>query len=109
MRYVPRVLIIDKLKSYGAAKAQIMPGVEHRQHKGLNNQAELSHQPTRQRERQMRRLKSPAHAQRFLSAHGPINNPFRCLRNRLPAARYHTVRHQAVSLWNEVTGVSAVQ
>jgi putative transposase len=43
----PRVLVTDKLKSYGAAKKEIMPGVEHRQHKGLNNRAENSHQPTR--------------------------------------------------------------
>jgi putative transposase len=45
--YVPRVIVTDKLKSYAAAKAEIMPGVEHRQHKGLNNRAEVSHQPTR--------------------------------------------------------------
>jgi len=104
LRYAPRVLITDKLKSYAAAKAQIMPGLEHRQHKGLNNRAELSHQPTRQRERQMRRYKSPRHAQRFLSAHGPINNVFRCQRNRLSAQQYRHV--QAFSLWNEVTGVA---
>src|SRR4051812_14066045 len=54
----PRVMITDKLKSYGAAKKEIMPGVEHRQHKGLNNRAENSHQPTRRRERQMKRFKS---------------------------------------------------
>jgi putative transposase len=80
--------------------------VEHRQHKGLNNRAELSHQPTRQRERQMRRFKSPGHAQRFLSAHGPINNAFRCQRNRLSAQQYRHVRTQAFSLWNEVTDVA---
>jgi putative transposase len=99
----------DKLKSYGAAKVQIMPGVEHRQHKGLNNRAEVSHQPTRQRERQMRRFKSPGHAQRFLSAHGPINNAFRCWRNRLSAPQYRSVRTAAFSLWNEVTGVENIQ
>ena len=43
----PRVMITDKLASYGAAKKEITPGVEHRQHKGLNNRAENSHQPTR--------------------------------------------------------------
>ena len=59
LQYVPRVLITDKLKSYAAAKKTIMPDVEHRPHKGLNNRAELSHQPTRQQERQMRRFKSP--------------------------------------------------
>src|SRR3954470_3876937 len=70
----PRVLITDKLASYGAAKADVMPSVEHRRHKGLNNRAENSHQPTRQRERQMKRFKSPGQAQRFLSAHDQINN-----------------------------------
>ena len=58
--YVPRVIITDKLKSYGAAKREILPGVEHRQHRYLNNRAENSHQPTRQRERRMQRFKSPA-------------------------------------------------
>jgi putative transposase len=55
----PRVLITDKLRSYAAAKREIMPSVEHRQHKGLNNRAENSHQPTRRRERIMKRFKSP--------------------------------------------------
>jgi len=32
LQYVPRVIITDKLKSYGAAKREILPGVEHRQH-----------------------------------------------------------------------------
>ena len=62
LRYVPRIMITDKLKSYAAAKKDIMPGVEHRQHKGLNNLAEVSHQPTRQKERQMRRFKSAEQA-----------------------------------------------
>ena len=68
----PRVLVTDKLKSYAAAKRAIMPGVEHRQHKGLNNRAENSHQPTRRRERQMKRFKSPRQVQRFLSIHDPL-------------------------------------
>jgi putative transposase len=68
LQYVPRVIITDKLKSYGAAKRDILPGVEHRQHKRLNNRAENSHQPTRLREKKMRRFKSAGHAQRFLSA-----------------------------------------
>src|SRR5260370_18549414 len=58
LQYVPRVIITDKLKSYGAAKREILPGVEHRQHKGLNNRAENSHQSTRLREKKMRRFKS---------------------------------------------------
>ncbi|GHO51297.1 hypothetical protein KSX_94600 [Ktedonospora formicarum] len=56
LQYVPRVIITDKLTSYAAARKEIMPHVEHRQHKGLNNRAENSHQSTRQRERTMRRF-----------------------------------------------------
>ena len=107
LRYASQLLVTDKLKRYGAAKAQITPGVEHRQHKGLNNRAEVSHQPTRQWERQMRRFKSPGHAQRFLSAHGPINNAFRCQRHLLPAEQYRCVQTAAFTLWNEVTGVES--
>jgi putative transposase len=70
----PRVMVTDKLGSYGAAKKELMPGIEHRRHKGLNNRAENSHQPTRRRERQMKRFKSAGQAQRFLSAHDQINN-----------------------------------
>jgi len=53
-RRPPRVIIIDKLASYGAARREVVPGIEHRQHKGLNNRVENSHQPTRRRERQMK-------------------------------------------------------
>jgi putative transposase len=67
-QYVPRVIITDKLASYGAAKRELLPRLEHRQHRYLNNRAENSHQPTRQRERRMQRFKSPGHAQRFLAA-----------------------------------------
>ena len=74
---VPRVVITDKLKSCGAAKREILPGVEHRQSRYLKNRCENSHRPTRQRERRMQGFKSPGHAQRFLSADGPIAQPFR--------------------------------
>ena len=83
MCYSPRAIVTDKLRSYGAARKEIMPGVMHWQDKWQNNRAENSHQPTRQRERQMRRFKSPGQAQRFLSAHGPINNLFRVGRHML--------------------------
>ena len=101
--YVPRVIITDKLKSDEAARKELMPGVEHRQHKGLNNRAELSHPPTRQRERPMRRFKSPGHAQRFLSAHDPINNHFCPRRHRMAAVDYRAVRTQAFETWQQVT------
>jgi len=103
----PRVMITDKLASYKAAKREIMPGVEHRQHKGLNNRAENSHQPTRRRERQMKRFKSPGHAQRFLSAHDGINNLFPLRRHRLPATQYRAARAAAFQVWAEITGIAA--
>jgi putative transposase len=71
----PRVMITDKLARYGAAKREIMPGIEHRQHKGLNNRAENSHQPTHRRERQMKQFKSAGPAPRFLSAHAEHDLP----------------------------------
>ena len=85
---VPRVMITDKLRSYAAAKRAVMPSVEHRKHKGLNNRAENSHQPTRRRERQMKRFKSAGQAQRFLSAHDGMNNLFQLRRHRVPAVQY---------------------
>ena len=69
----PRVMITDKLASYRAAKRETMPGIGHRQHKGLNNRPENSHQLTRRRERQMKQFKSAGQAQRFRSAHDQIN------------------------------------
>ena len=73
----PRRLITDKLRSYSAAHRTVMPSVVHCTEQYANNRAEVSHQPTRQRERQMRRFKSAAHAQRFLSVHGLVQNLFR--------------------------------
>ena len=103
----PRVMVTDKLASYSAAKDEVMPSVEHRRHKGLNNRAENSHQPTRRRERQMKRFKSPGQAQRFLSAHDQINNLFHLRRDHRPADQYRAARAQAFQTWAEVTGVAA--
>jgi hypothetical protein len=69
LQYVPRVIVTDKLRSYGVAQRRLLPDVEHRQSRYLNNRAENSHRPTRRRERQMQRFKSLDQAQRFLSAH----------------------------------------
>jgi putative transposase len=107
LQYVPRVIVTDKLKSYAAAKREILPGVEHRQSRYLNNRAEVSHQPTRRRERQMQRFKSARHAQRFLSTHSRIHNHFQLRRHLLPATEYRTVRDAAFSAWRDVTGSAA--
>ncbi len=103
--YVPRVLITDKLGSYAAAKQEVMPRVEHRRHRRLNNRAENSHQPTRQRERTMRCFKSAGHAQRFLSTYGPIREHFCPRRHRLKAAEYRRERAHRFRVWNEVVSL----
>ncbi len=107
LQYAPRVIVTDKLKSYAAAKRKILPHVEHRQSKYLNNRAEVSHQPTRRREGQMQRFKSARHAQRFLSSHSRIHNHFQLRRHRLSATEYRSARNAAFHTWREVTGVAA--
>jgi putative transposase len=101
----PRVMITDKLASYGAAKREVMPGIEHRQHKGLNNRAENSHQPTRRRERQMKQFKSAGQAQRFLSAHDQINNLFHLRRDHVTAAEHRASRNHKFQIWTEICSV----
>jgi putative transposase len=90
----PHGIITDKLRSYAAAKKLILPDVEHRQSRYLNNRAENSHQPTRMRERQMKRFQSPEHAQRFLCVFESINAIFRLRRHLLPAARHRRLLNQ---------------
>jgi putative transposase len=105
--YVPRVIINDKLRSYGAAKKEILSSVEHRQHKGLNNRAENLHQPTRERERRRRGFKSAGHAQRFLSAYELIASHFRPRRHRLEAQDYLYEMKERFQIWRELTGIQA--
>jgi len=101
----PRVMITDKLASYAAAKKVVMPGVEHRQHKGLNKRAENSHQRTRRCERIMKRFKSAGQAQRFLSVHDQVANLVRSPANANAAER-REARSQDFTAWAEVTGVA---
>ena len=84
----PWRLVTDKLRSYSAAHREVMPSVVHDTGQYRNNRAEVSHEPTRQRERQMRTFQSPGQAQRFLSVHGLVQNFFRVGRHLLPA-RHH--------------------
>ncbi len=102
----PRVMIADKLRSYGRAKQDIMQCVEHRSHKGLNNRAENSHQPIRRRERIMKRFKSSRQLQRFVSIHDPIANLFHQPRNRLSSAEYRHLRNAAMGTWSEIARVA---
>ncbi len=102
--YVPQVIITDTLNSDGAAKREILPGVEHRQHRYLNNRAENAHQPTRQRERRMQRFQSPGQAQRFLAAYGPIAQHFRPRRHRFSVSDYRHEMKKRCQIWGEITG-----
>lgn len=74
---LPRRIVTDRLGSYRAAMRDLMPGLLHLQDKGLNNRAENSHQPTRERERPRNRFRSSSEAQRFLSTFSSISNQFR--------------------------------
>ena len=103
LQYVPRVLVTDKLRSYGVAQRQLLTGVEHRQSRYLNNRAENSHRPTRRRERQMQRFKSSEQAQDFLSAHSFIYSRFRPHRHRLSATAYRAIRSEAFDTWQQDT------
>ena len=99
----PWRLVTDKLRSYGAAHRTVMPSVVHSTEQYENNRAEVSHQPTRQRERQMRRFKSPGQAQRFLSVHGLVQNLFRVGRHLLRARHQRELRGRALLIWHEAT------
>ena len=105
LQYVPRVIVTDKLGSYAAAKREILPGVEHRQSRYLNNRAEVSHQPTRRRERQMQRFKSARQAQRFLSSHSRIHNHFQLRRHHLSASEHRQARDTAFRTWRDAARV----
>ncbi|MFF6808115.1 IS6 family transposase [Streptomyces sp. NPDC012616] len=105
---VPRVIVTDKLRSYGAAQRKVMLCVEHRQSKYLNNRAENSHQPSRQRERAMKGFRSVGGAQRFLSAFSGISPHFRPRRHLMPAHHYRTEMTVRFAIWEQITGVASL-
>jgi putative transposase len=99
----PWRLVTDKLRSYSAAHREVTPSVTHDTRQYANNRAEVSHQPTQQRERQMRRFKSPGQAQWFLAVHGTVQNLFRLGRHHLRAENYRFLRDRSFREWREVT------
>jgi putative transposase len=104
----PRVMVTDKLRSYGAARAKMGLRVEHRQHKGLNNRAENSHQPTRRRERIMKRFKSTRQAQRFLAIHDQVANLFHIPYPESATADFRRAsRERAFAAWREISKTGA--
>jgi putative transposase len=106
-RYVPGVLVTDKLGSYQVAHRELMSSVEHRRSRYLNNRAENSHQRTRQRERAMKRFTSSRHAQRFLSAFSGICAHFRPRRHLLTATQWRTEMADRFAVWRQVTAPDA--
>ena len=100
------MIVPDKLAGYQVAPRELMASVQHRRSKYLNNRTESSHQPTRQRERAMKRFKSIRHAQRFLSAFSGISPHFRPRRHLLSAADYRQVMADRFTVWRQVTGTA---
>jgi putative transposase len=105
LRHKPRRLVTDGLRSYGVAQRELLPDVRYRRSRYLNNRAENSHRPTRRRERQMQRFKSPGQAQRFLTAHAIIYSHFRPRRHLMSAGRYRRNRVAAFRIWQQETCV----
>jgi putative transposase len=102
LTYVPRMLVTDQLNSYSAAKRDVLPSVEQRQHRYLNNRAENSHQPTRQREQRMQGCKSPGQDQRFLAAWSDAQH-VRPRRHRSSAPDHRHEMENRFHTWQEVT------
>ncbi|MFJ1602302.1 IS6 family transposase [Streptomyces sp. NPDC088253] len=105
-RSVPRVVITDKLRSCGAARREVMPSVEHRSHKGLNNRAENSHQPTSQRERAIKGFRSTGGPQRFLSAFSGISPHFRPHRHLMTASQHRAEMAIRFAIWDQITSAA---
>ena len=103
----PRRMITDKLGSYAAARRQIMPDVEHRSHKGLNNRAENSHLPFRRRERAMQGFRSAGGLQRFVNVFSAVRNLFVPPRSRRSALATHLHRLNAMAEWKVAANVAA--
>ena len=95
----PSNIVTDKLRSYGVAHRELIPEVIHDTSQYSNNRAELSHQPTRVRERGMRRFKSARQAQRFLDVHAAVYNLFNLGRHLISAKHYRTLREGAFARW----------
>ena len=98
----PRKIVTDKLRSYGVAHRELIPDAIHDTSQYANNRAEQSHEPTRVRERGMRRFKSVGHAQRFLGAHAAVYNLFNLGRHLVKANHYRKLRRSAFTEWNTV-------
>jgi putative transposase len=105
--FVPTVIVIDKLRSYGAALREIGFSGSHKQGLRANNRAENSHQPIRRRERKMQGFKSAKSAQRFVSVHAAVYNTFNVQRHLISRQTNRRFRTAAQQCWREVTAAVA--
>jgi putative transposase len=96
----PRKIVTDKLRSYGVAHREMMRDVIHDTSQYANSRAEQSHEPTRVRERGMRKFKSVKQAQRFLGAHAAVSNLFNLGRHKVGAQHYRDLRIGAFTEWS---------
>lgn len=101
----PREIVTDKLRSYSVAHREFLPDAIHNTQQYANNRAELSHQPTRVRERGMRKFKSMEQAQRFLGAHAAVYNLFNLGRHLISAKNYRHSRLRAFTPWKSAAMV----
>ena len=101
----PRKIVTDKLRSYGVAHRELIPDTIHDTSQYANNRAELSHQPTRVRERGMRRFKSVKQAQRFLSTQAAVYNLFNLDRHLVSAENYRFFRLRAFASWEKAVAI----
>ncbi len=104
-RYKPRKIVTDKLRSYSVAHKAFIPDVIHDTSQYANNRAELSHQPTRARERGMRRFQSTLQAQRFLSVHAAVSNLFSLGRHLVSVHHYRKSRQRAFASWKHAVAI----
>jgi putative transposase len=105
LKFKPRCIVTDGLRSYAASQREVIPEIQHRTSRYLNNRADNSHRPTRRRERQMQRFKSSDQAQRFLLSHAFIYGHFRPRRHLMTAAQYRQTRTKAFRIWRQETCV----
>ena len=101
----PRKIVTDKLRSYNVAHRELIPDTIHDTSQYANNRAELSHEPTRVRERGMRKFKSMEQAQRFLGAHAAVYNLFNLGRHLVSAENYRFFRQRAFGSWKRAAAV----
>jgi putative transposase len=101
--FMPATIVTDKLGSYKCALRELGVARRHDTGRWKNDRAENSHQPLRQRERRIKRFKSPGSAQCFLSTHAAVYNVFNVQRHLISRGTLRVFRDQALLTWRQAT------